>query len=59
MIWKILRLFGNTETADQKYFLLNRDNVTQTIQMQLSQNKKTFLNFSLQFLNLAEILIIF
>ena len=29
--FKILRLFGNTETADDKYSLLNRDNVAQPI----------------------------
>ena len=39
---KILRQFVNTLTADDKYSLLNRDNLTQPIQMQLSQKQKTF-----------------
>ena len=42
MIYKILRLFVNTLTADDKHYLLNRDNLTQPIQMQLSQKQKTF-----------------
>ena len=45
MIYKILRLFVNTLTADDKHYLLNRDNLTQQIQMQLSQKEKTFSNF--------------
>ena len=49
-ICKLLRLFVNTLTADDKYSLLNRDNLTQPIQTQLSQKKKLFLNFSLEFL---------
>ena len=39
---KILRLFANTLSADEKYSVLNRDSLTQPIQMQLSQKKKTF-----------------
>ena len=31
--WKILRMFVNTLTADDKCFLLNRDNLRQPIQM--------------------------
>ena len=42
MIFKILRLFVNTLTADDKYSLLNRDNLTQSNQTLLSQKKKTF-----------------
>ena len=42
IVWKILRLFVNTLTADGKYSFLNRDNLTQPIQMQLSQKQKTF-----------------
>ena len=45
MIHKILRLFINTLTVDDKYYLLNRDNLTQPIQMQLSQKQKTFPEF--------------
>ena len=36
VICKILGLFVNTLTADEKYSLLNRDNLMQPIQMQLS-----------------------
>ena len=45
MIQKILRLFVNTLTADDKHYLLNRDNLAQLIQMQLSQKQKTFAEF--------------
>ena len=45
MTRKILRLFVNTFTADDKYSVFNRDNLTQPIQMQLSEKKKPFLNF--------------
>ena len=36
-------------TADDKYFLLNRDNLTQTIPTQLSQKQKAFFEFFLAF----------
>ena len=36
-------------TADDKYFLLNRDNLTQTIPTQLSQKQKAFFQFFLKF----------
>ena len=42
MTWKILRLFVNTLTPDDKYSLLNRGILTQHIQMHLSQKQKTF-----------------
>ena len=42
VILKILRLFHNTLTVDDKHFLLNRDNLRQPIQMQFSQKQKTF-----------------
>ena len=42
---KFLRLFLHTMTADDKYSLLNRDNLRQPIQMQLSQKPKTFSQF--------------
>ena len=32
----------DTLTADGKHYLLNRDNVTQPIQMRLSEKQKTF-----------------
>ena len=45
VIWKISRLFINTLSADGKYSLFNRDNLTQPIQMQLSRKQKTFSQF--------------
>ena len=45
VICKISRLFPNTLSADGKYSLFNRDNLTQPIQMQLSQKQKTFSHF--------------
>ena len=50
MIHKILRLFVNTLTVDEKHYLLTRDNLTQTIQIQLSQKQKTFFEFFFAFL---------
>ena len=40
MIHKVLRLFVNTLTVDEKHYLLNRDNLTQPIQMPLSKKQK-------------------
>ena len=51
MIWKILGLFFNTLTADDKFSLLSRDNLTQPIQMQLSKKQRAFLLFFSEFLN--------
>ena len=42
VICKILGLFVNTLTTDGKYSLLNRGNLKQPIQMQLSNKKKMF-----------------
>ena len=42
---KISRLFPNTLSAHGKYSLLNRDNLTQPIQMQVSRKQKTFSEF--------------
>ena len=42
VIHKILIVFINTLTADDKHYLLNRDNLSQPIQMQLYQKQKTF-----------------
>ena len=39
---KISRLFPNTLSADGKGCLLNRDNLTEPIHMQLSEKQKTF-----------------
>ena len=46
VIHKILRLFVNTFSADDKHYLLNRDNLAQRIPMQLSQKQKTSSQFS-------------
>ena len=50
MIHKILRLFVNTVTVNDKHYQLNRDNLRQPIQMQLSQKQKTFSEFFFAFL---------
>ena len=42
VICKILRLFVNTLTDDDKYCLLYRINLMQPIQILLSQKQKTF-----------------
>ena len=50
MIHKILRPFVNTLAVNDKHYLLNRDNLTQPIQIQLSQKQKNFSEFFLAFL---------
>ena len=47
---KILRLFVDTLTADDKHYLLNRDNLAKQIQMQLSKKRKNFSEFFFVFL---------
>ena len=47
---KFLRLFVNTLPADDKHYLLNRDNLAQPIHMHLSQKQKTFSQFPFAFL---------
>ena len=42
---KFLTLLANTLAANEKYPVLNRDNLTIPIQMQLSQKKKAFSQF--------------
>ena len=42
-------MFVNTLTADEKYSLLNRDNLTQPIRTQLSQKQKAFSQVFLAF----------
>ena len=42
VLFKILRLFVNTLSDDDKYCLRYRDNLTQPIQILLSQKQKTF-----------------
>ena len=50
VIQKILRLFVNTLTVNDKHYLLSRNNLTQQIQIQLSEKQKTFLDFFFAFL---------
>ena len=50
VIRKILNLFPNTLSTNGKYFPLNGENLTQPIQMQLSQKPKTFPQFVAAFL---------
>ena len=50
MLCKILRLFVNTLTDDDKYYLLYKHNLTEAIQILLSQKKKTFSGFFSEFL---------
>ena len=47
---KILSLLVNTLTDDGKYSLLYRENLTQPIQILLSQKQKTFSDFFAAFL---------
>ena len=47
---KISRLFPKQLSADGNYSLLNRDNLTQPIQMQLSRKQKSFSDFFPAFL---------
>ena len=42
-------MFVNTLTADDKYSLLNRDNLVQPIRTPLSQKQKPFYQFLLAF----------
>ena len=53
VLCKILGLFVNTLTDDDKYSLLYRDNLTQQIQILLSQKPKTFSKLSSKILNPA------
>ena len=50
VINKILRLFANTLIVDEKHYLLNGDNLTQPIQMELYQEQNIFFLFFLAFL---------
>ena len=49
VIHKVLRIFVNTLTVDEKHYLVNRDNLTEPIQVELSQRQKTFSEFSFAF----------
>ena len=50
VIHKVLRLFVNTLAVNDKHYLLNRDNLSQPIQMQLFQKEKSFSEFFFAFL---------
>ena len=56
VICEILRVFVNTFTADDKYFLQNSQNLPQPIQMQLSKTQK---NVFSMFCSISEIYIPF
>ena len=45
VIQKILRLFVNRFTFIDKHYLLKTENLTQPIQMELSEKQKTFSQF--------------
>ena len=45
VLCKFLRLLVKTLTDDEKYSLLYRENITQPIQILLSQKRKTFSQF--------------
>ena len=59
VICKILGLFVNPLTSNDKYSLLNTGNLLQQFQMQLSQKQKKLPNFFLHFLNFVSIFNIF
>ena len=50
LTWKILGLLVNTLSADDKYLVLNRENLIIPIEMPLSQKHKTFSEFFSPFL---------
>ena len=50
VINKILRPFVNTLAVNDKQYLLNRGNLTQPIQIELSQKQKIFPEFFFAFL---------
>ena len=50
VIQKILKLFPNTLTVDDSHYLLKRNNLKESIQMQLHQKQKKFSEFFVTFL---------
>ena len=50
VLCKILKLFFDTLTDDDKYILLYRDNLMQPIQILLSEKRRTFSQFFSAFL---------
>ena len=56
LLWsKILRLFANTFTADDKYSCRNMQNFLQQLQTLLSEKRKTLSGFFLHFWNVHQI----
>ena len=53
---EILGVLVNTLTANGKYLVQGCENLRLPIQMQLSQKRKSFLNFLFHFWNLNQIL---
>ena len=53
VLCKILGLFVSTLTDDEKYSFLDRDNLTQPIQILLSQKQNTFSQLSSKILKSA------
>ena len=49
VLCKFLRLLVRTLTDDEKYYLLYRENLTQPIQILLSQKRKTFCKLFFEF----------
>ena len=54
MICKILGLFFNTLTADDRYCYLNKDNLTPPIQMQSSETHKKISEYLDQIMNILD-----
>ena len=50
MIYNIVRPFAKTLTVNDKHYMLNRENLTRTIQIQLSQKQRIFSEFFFAFL---------
>ena len=50
VIHKILRQFVKTLTVDEKHYLLKKDDLTQPIEIQLSQKRNSFSKFFFAFL---------
>ena len=57
LTWKIPGLIVNALAADEKYLVLHRDNITTTIQMQLSQKQRAFSQFFAAFFKRAQALL--
>ena len=56
VVSKIFRLFVNTLIPDDKYFLSNKEILSQPIQFQLCKKRNNFLKFLVHFRNLHLVL---